>query len=144
MAMPVTIQPNIPSYNIEIVQKVVAETTNQITMTMVQALVIGLQEKQNFIQLSEKHIIKDLSEKITKSDEKVQRVYQKLFKATLEHIERNSPPVFQTLAAINVVTRRETAGGEYLGSFVFRATEPMITKLQAEQPGAVDDARIWE
>jgi hypothetical protein len=133
-----------PTFAIETVQKIVAETTNHITGEMLKALMLGLQEKMSFKQLAERHIIPNLTEKVNTSDQKTQNVYQKLFKSTLENLQRNCPPLVQTLAAIAADTKKETAGGDFLGSFVFKATEPMINKLQAEQPGAVEDLEIWK
>ena len=156
MASVSAVQTSAPTYNIEKVQNIVAGTTNNIAVQMLAAVIQGGTDDITFKQLAERHIIPKLKEQVEKSDQKTQNVYQKLFKASfehiqrlediqrLEHIRRNVPSLFQTLAIIIVETNNKDAGGEFLGSFVYNATAPMIAKLEAEQPGAVDDAEIWK
>lgn len=136
--------PAAQTFSIESVQKIVAEATSQITQQMVRALMDGIKTNMNFKQLAEKHINVQLTDLLSNSDKKTQMVYKKLFAATLEHIQRNSPPLMMTFEQI-IKQMEDTEGDKkFLGSFVFQAVAPMIKKLQEEQPEALERAEIWQ
>lgn len=129
--------------NIEPVQVIIAQTVKEITLEMVKALMSGLQEKLDFKGLAEKYISVKHKEEISESDEKIQMVYEKIFQASLEHIQKNSPPLVMTFAAINQQTGNPESAGMFLGTFVLNAVKSMVEKLKLEQPEVIEDKGIW-
>ncbi len=139
-------QPNLaaqPIFEIEAVQEIVATTVKNISLKMVQALMSGLQESLDFKKLAEKYINVKLSEELSESDDKVKMVSKKLFLATEEHIQKNSPPLVQAFEKMKKQTS-ETAVRQFLGSFVLPAAKEMVEKLKVEQPGALECSDIWQ
>lgn len=132
------------SINIEVVQKVVAEAVTQITTEMVKALMSGLQENLDFKKLAEKHISPTLKEELSASDEKIQMIYQKLFLATFEHIQKNSAPLVTTFALMSHQTNNMESAGMFLGTFVLPKVNSIIEILKVEQPEALDNKEIWK
>lgn len=130
--------------NIVAVQEIVAQTVKSITAEMVKALMSGLQEKLDFKGLAEKYISVKHKEEISLSDEKTQMIYQKLFLATHEHIQKNSQHLVMTFAMMNQQTGNVESAGMFLGTFVLPAVKSMIEKLKVEQPEALNDKGIWE
>lgn len=129
--------------NIEAVQEVMAQGVKQITAEMLKALMSGLQEKLDFKGLAEKHISTIHKEELSASNEKTQMIYQKLFIATNEHIQKHSQPLVMTFAMMNQQTGNVESAGMFLGTFVLPAVKSIIEKLKVEQPGAIDNKEIW-
>ena len=129
--------------NIEAVQEMVAQSVKQITAEMIKALMSGLQEKLDFKGLAEKHISTTHKEELSASDEKIQMIYQKLFIATHEHIQKYSQPLVMTFAMMNQQTGNVESGGMFLGTFVLPVVKSMVEKLKVEQPEALDNKEIW-
>lgn len=125
--------------HIEAVQEVMAQGVKQITEEMLKALMVGLQEKLDFKGLAEKHISTTLNEDLSASDEKTRIIYQKLFLATHEHIQKHSQPLVMTFAMMNEQTGNAESAGMFLGTFVLPAVKSIIEKLKVEQPGALDN-----
>jgi len=125
-------------------QTILAEAVISITKVMIQALMTGLKEKMNFGQLAAKHTNVHLKDELSSTDEKIQMVYNKLFAVMKQFIEKSSLPLMQTLDMIKTQTADETAGDKYLGSFVFRATGPIVEKLKSECPEILETPVIWE
>ncbi len=133
-----------PSFEIEAVREIVAETAKNITMKMVQALISGHQENFGIIQLAKKHINVKLREELSESDDKVKMVSKKLFLATHKYIQNFSKPLQKTFRKMKEQTDNETAGRQFLGSFVLPAAKEMVEKLKVEQPGALECSEIWK
>ena len=139
----VVIAQSVNNFNIEAVQEVIAQSVKQITAEMGKALMSGLQEKLNFKGLAEKHISITHKEELSASDGKTQMIYKKLFIATNEHIQKNSPPLVMTFAMMNDQAGNTESAGMFLGTFVLPAVKPLIEKLKIEQPEALDHKEIW-
>lgn len=131
------------SINIEAVQEMVAQSVKQITMEMVKVLKSGLQAKLNFKGLAEKNVSSTLKEQLSASDEKTRMIYQKLFNATNEHIQKNSPPLVTTFAMMNAQTSNAGTDSMFLGTFVLPEVKSLIEKLRVEQPEALENKDIW-
>lgn len=129
--------------NIEAVQEVMAQGVKQITAELLKALMSGLQEKLDFKGLAEKHIATTHKEELSASDEKTQMIYQKLFTATREHIQKYSQPLVMTFAMINEQTGNLESAGMFLGTFVLPIVKSIIEKLTVEHPEALDNEEIW-
>jgi hypothetical protein len=124
MAISINNNPSLQSINLN---EVVAHEAHQITMTMVRALMSGLQEKLNFAQLADKHIDVKLEENVNGSDQKTQEIFQKLLTATMIHIHEFSPPMIQTFTMIN--TQTPNSAGQFVGSFVWPVTQNIRASL---------------
>lgn len=134
----------VTAYDIETVQTIVAESTKNVSIAMMTALMGGLQEQLSFAQLAQKHINPMLDKELEGSDEKTKRVYQKLFAASKEHIETFSAQFLgATLQAITADTHNPDASRKFLGSFVYTETKNMMEQLNTRARGAIEDARIW-
>jgi hypothetical protein len=125
------------SIHIEAIQEIVAQTVKQITSEMLNALMSGLQEKLDFKGLAEKHISITHKTELSASDEKTQMIYQKLFIATHEHIQKHSQPLVMTFAMMNQQTGNKESAGMFLSTFVLPAVNSIIGKLEVEQPEAL-------
>lgn len=128
---------------IEATQEIISQNVKQITAEMVKALMLGLQEKLNFKELAEKHISITHKNDLSASDATIQMVYQKLFMATNEHIQKHSQPLVMTFAMMNQQTGNPEAAGMFLGTFILPTVHSIVEKLKADYPEALDDKRIW-
>jgi hypothetical protein len=132
------------TFNIQLVQEIVAQSTKNVTQAMLSALILGLQANLNFKGLAEKHINVKLDEELSKSDEKTQMTYKKLFAATQEHINNYSSEVLgKTLSTIQVATGNLDTSNQFLGSFVFVEIPLMINKLSHQIPDSLERKDIW-
>ena len=141
--MSVVSQVSLGPINIDVVKNIVAETTKQITMSLVMALIAGKQEKLTSKDLAEKHIQPNLEDVLSHADAATQRIYKKLFLATHVHIQTHSPVLTLALAALQRDVNDETPG-KFVGSFVWEATPRIIERLNTEQPDAVQREDIWQ
>ena len=130
------------SVNIEAVKEMVAQAVKQITMEMIKALMAGLRENLDFKGLAARHISSTHNEELSSSDEKVRMVYQKLFLATQEHIQKHSPSLVTTFAMINQQTGNSS--DKFLCAFVLPAARSMTEKLKKAEQSQALTKEIWE
>lgn len=136
---------NPTTYDIQVVQEIVAESTKNVTQAMMLALMGGLQEKLSFKELAEKHINPKLDEDLSESDEKTRMVYHKLFAASQEHINQFSAQFLgATLLTIQMDTENTDAPRQFLGSFVISETKNTVEKLLDRAPESLEDQEIWK
>jgi hypothetical protein len=127
------------------VQQIVSETVIQITAIMMKALMETDQtDAQGFKSLAERHVLPNLEQDINGCSTLTQKIYKKVFQATLEHIRNYSPPLRLTLEIINSQMRDPSSSGKFLGSFVYLATTSLIDRLDKEQPDARRHEEIWD
>jgi len=132
-----------PTINIESIQNVVAHEIIQISQEMVKALMAGLQENLDFKGLAEKHISAEYKQKLSSSDAKIQMIFQKLFIASQEHIQKHSQPLVMTFAMMNQQTGNKESADMFLGTFVLESAKSVFEKLKNEQPEALENKEIW-
>lgn len=133
------------TFDIQVVQTVVAQSTLNVAKKMMVALMAGLQEKLSFKDLAAKQINPKLDEELAGADEKTQMAYQKLFAAAFENATTVSKQFLgTTLLTIATDTHDDDAPRKFLGSFVLPETREMITKLQEQAPASLECKEIWE
>jgi|GEM_PF-2988273 len=119
------------NFNPEDVKEKISETVKLITLQMVSALMLALQDKLDFKRFAEKHIRPQIENEISLCDQKTQMVFQKLLFVTLKHVNENSPPMQMTFVKINDVIENGTP--LFLGSFVLPAAKILIEKLESQK-----------
>lgn len=134
-----------PPVNIEAVKAMVGLSVAQIASKAALAIMAVLQDKQTtFKELAEKTISATHKEEYSASDAKVQRVYIKLVRETLEFLKANSQPMLALLGIMNTQTGNEDSAGMFLGTFALPFAKDLVEKLQVEQPGALEMQEIWK
>lgn len=117
---------------------------NEVITKMAQAIFRAGQQGQGYTKVAEIHTV-DWENQIEASDKKVQEIFTKLFLKSMEFIQTDAfgRMMLDQFAKIDEFTGVENASGKFLGSFVFNALNPMINRLDTEQPGATDHLSEW-
>jgi hypothetical protein len=128
------------NFNPEAVKFLINETANQVTKKMVEALIEGLKEKLDFKQLAEKHINLQLEKDLSSSGTEIQLIFPKLLISTFNQAKA-SKDLETTFAKINDVVPNGTP--LFISSFVLPAIKPLLAKIEAEQPGVLNNQAFW-
>lgn len=131
------------TYDIKVVQEIIAQSTKNISAAIGLAVIKGMQEKLSFQKLAERHINQKLDEDISNSDEKTKRMYTKLFVASNQHINQFSEQFLGVVfLGIKEDTNNADAPRQFLGSFVISEAKNTLKKLEDQAPESLAEENL--